>query len=148
MNGDSGGILSAMALATILLWYFGIGVLAAIGTVTISRRLSPRTEQIFFSLLLLPIAAMYLVFAAYFGDGSALRHEAYAVALFAALGLSGLRIPALLMLGYALHGAWDLFHEVLLYHGPTSLTTIPLAYGVFCAAYDWFMAAYFYTRRR
>ena len=110
-----------MALAAILLWYLGIGVLAAVGAVTISRaRFSPRIEHIFFALLLIPIAAMYLAFLAYFGDHSALRLEAYAVALFAVLGLLGLQLPALLMLGYALHGAWDLFHEVLLYHGPTS----------------------------
>jgi hypothetical protein len=33
-----------MALTTILLWYLGIGVLAAIGAVAISRaRFSPRT---------------------------------------------------------------------------------------------------------
>ena len=27
------------------------------------------------------------------------------------------------------------------------VSEIPLAYGAFCAAYDWCMAAYFYTRR-
>jgi hypothetical protein len=142
-----------LALAVIWLWYLGIGVLAAIGAVKFSRaRFSPRTEHIFFALLLIPIAAMYLAFLAYFGDHAALRLEAYAVALFAALGLSGLRLPALLLLGYALHGAWDLIHEVLLYHGPASagarsLTAIPLAYGVFCAVFDWCMAAYFFTRQ-
>ena len=78
---------------------------------------------------------MYLAFVAYFGDHSALRLEAYAVALFAVLGLLGLRLPALLLTGYALHGAWDLFHEGLLFHGPASagvrsVTAIPLAYGV------------------
>ena len=74
------------------------------------------------------------------------------MALFAVLGLSGLRFPALLLLGYALHGAWDLFHEALLYQdvgsvGVRSFTAIPLAYGVFCAAFDWCMAAYFFTRQ-
>jgi hypothetical protein len=142
-----------MALAAIMFLYVGIGVLAAIGTVTISRaRFSPRIEHIFFALLLIPIAAMYLAFAEYFGDHSALRLEVYAVALFTGLGLSGLRFPALLVLGYALHGAWDLFHEALLYLAPApgdvrSVTAIPLAYGVFCAAYDWCMAGYFFTRR-
>ena len=142
-----------MALAAIMFLYVGIGVLAAIGTVTISRaRFSPRIEHIFFALLLIPIAAMYLAFLAYFGDHSALRLEAYAVALFAVLGLLGLRLPALLVLGYALHGAWDLFHEALLYLAPApgdvrSVTAIPLAYGVFCAAFDWCMAAYFFTRQ-
>jgi hypothetical protein len=141
-----------MALAVILLWYLGIGVVTAVGAVTISRaRFSPRVEPVFFALLLIPIAAVYLAFLAYFGDYSALRLEAWAVALFAVLGLSGLRVPALLLLGYALHGAWDLFHEVLLFQGPAaagtrSFTAIPLAYGVFCAAVDWCLAGYLYTR--
>ena len=142
-----------MALAAILIWYLGIGVLAAIGTVTISRaRFSPRVEHIFFALVLVPIAAMYLTFVAYFGDYSTLRPEACAVAVFAVLGLLGLRFPALLVLGYTLHGGWDLAHEIWMYLGAGAggarpLTDIPLAYGVFCAAYDWCMAGYFVTRR-
>lgn len=147
------GLGTAMALAAILFLYLVIGVVAAIGTVTISRaRFSPRFEHIFFALLLIPIAAMYLAFVTYFGDHSALRLEVYGVALFAGLGLLGLRLPALLILGYALHGAWDLAHEAFLYLGPApgdirSVTVIPLAYGVFCAAYDWCMAGYFFTRQ-
>jgi hypothetical protein len=150
--GREGGS-EAMALVAIMLLYVGIGVLAAIGTVTICRaRFSPRVEHIFFALLLTPIAAIYLAFVVYFGDHSALRSEAYAVALFAGLGLLGIRLPALLLLGYALHGAWDLVHEVSLNVGTASagahtVTAIPLAYGVFCAAYDWCMVGYFYTRR-
>lgn len=147
------GLGTAMALAAILFLYLVIGVVAAIGTVTISRaRFSPRFEHIFFALLLIPIAAMYLAFVEYFGDHSALRLEVYGVALFAGLGLLGLRLPALLIIGYALHGAWDLAHEAFLYLGPApgdirSVTAIPLAYGVFCAAYDWCMAGYFFTRQ-
>lgn len=141
-----------MALAAIMLWYIGIGVLAAIGTTTIARsQLSPRGEQVFFALFLIPVAGMYLAFVGYFGDSQALRPELYAVAAFVALALLGLRLPALLVLGYALHGAWDLVHEVLVHLGSASagarrVSDIPLAYGVFCAAYDWFMAGYFVTR--
>ncbi len=142
-----------MALAAILVWYVVIGALAAIGSVTISRsRFSPRMEHIVFALLLIPIAAMYLAFLSYFGDHATLRSEAYAVGVFAVLGLLGLRFPALLVLGYALHGGWDLVHEIGAHLGAGAggarrLTDIPLAYGVFCAAYDWGMAAYFHTRR-
>ena len=142
-----------MTLAAILIWYVGIGVLAAIGTVTISRaRFSPRVEHRFFALLLIPIAAMYLVFVAYFGDGPTPRPEVYAVVGFVVLGLLGLRFPALLILGYALHGGWDLAHEIRLQLGSGAggarpLTDIPLAYGAFCAAFDWWMAGYFFTRR-
>jgi hypothetical protein len=142
-----------MALTAILSLYLVIGVLAAIGSVTVSRsRFSPRTEHIFFALLLLPIAAMYLAFVAYFGDHATLRSEVSAAAVFAVLGLLGLRFPLLLVLGYALHGGWDLAHEIWVHLGAgagggRSLTDIPLAYGVFCAAYDWCMAGYFFTRR-
>jgi hypothetical protein len=31
--------------------------------------------------------------------------------------------------------------------GPRQTTSVPLAYGFFCATYDFLMAAYFYTRR-
>ncbi len=142
-----------MSLAAILIWYVGIGVLAAIGMVTISRAwFSPRVEQSLFALLLIPVAAMYLVFAAYFGDVPTPRPEAYAVAVFVVLALLGLRFPALLALGYALHGGWDLAHEIRVHLGAGGdvarrFTDIPLAYGAFCAAYDWCLAGYFLTRR-
>ena len=141
-----------MALAVIIIWYIVIGVLAALGTIAISKVwFSPKVEQIFFGLLLVPVAAMYLAFTSFFGATGAWRHEAIAVALFAVMGVLGVRIPVLLMLGYALHGAWDLVHEAV--HAGCcrgrahNLTAIPLAYGAFCAAYDWYMACYFYSRR-
>jgi hypothetical protein len=90
---------------------------------------------------------MYLAFVAYFGHYSTLLPEASAVAVFAVLGLLGLRFPALLVLGYALHGGWDLAHEIWVHlgggaGGARPLTDMPLAYGVFCAAYDWCMAVF------
>jgi hypothetical protein len=75
-----------------------------------------------------------------------------AVVTFLVIGLLGARLPFALIVGYPLHGLWDLLHE-LQSHGaysafePGLLTTIPLAYGVFCAAFDFCMGAYFYTRR-
>ena len=89
-----------MALVSILLWYLAIGVLAGIGTTTITRsQFSPRVEQVFFALFLVPVAAMYLVFIGYFGDSSALRPELYAIAVFVGLALMGLRLPGVLVLG-------------------------------------------------
>jgi len=142
-----------MALAAIMVWYIVIGVLAAIGTMTITRsQLSPRIEQVFFALLLIPVASMYLVFTGYFGDASVLRPELYAVGVFVVLALLGVRLPAALILGYVLHGAWDLVHEASVHLGAAAggarpVSDIPLAYGVFCAAYDWCVAGYFVTRR-
>lgn len=141
-----------MAFASILLLYAGIGVLAAIGTITISRsRFSPRAEQAFFALVLIPIAAIYLAFIGYFGMSTALETEGIAIAGFVTLTLLGLRFAILLPLAYFLHGAWDLVHELSAHLGipadtGRTLTPIPLAYGVFCAAYDFLAAGYFLTR--
>ena len=143
-----------MALASILLLYLGIGCLAALGTVTITRQqLSPRGEQLLFSLLLIPIAALYLAFVDYFQSPGALRVELWGALGFAALGLLGTRASLLMVVGYALHGGWDLAHEIVAHRianagNPSALTPIPLAYGVFCAAYDWCIAGYIYVRRQ
>ena len=74
------------------------------------------------------------------------------VVAFVAIGLVGVRLPSALIVGYSLHGLWDLLHELQAHGGhsafePGQLTAIPLAYGVFCAVFDFCMAAYFYTRR-
>lgn len=142
-----------MALSVIIFLYLGIGVMSAAGSIAIARKLfSSKAEQIFFGLLLAPIAVFYLAFTAYFGADDAWRLEAIAVVLFAVLGILGIRIPVILVLGYALHGVWDLLHELHMHAGAevsstSTFTEIPLAYGVFCATYDWCMAGYFYTRR-
>ncbi len=142
-----------MALFVIIILYVGIGLMSAAGSIAISRKLlSAKAEQIFFGLLLAPIAGFYLAFTAHFGNEEAWRLEASAVIVFAVLGILGIRIPVVLMLGYVLHGLWDLLHELHVHAGieivgTSTMAEIPLAYGVFCAAYDWCMAVYFYTRR-
>jgi len=140
-----------MALSIIIILYLCIGLMSAAGSVAISRKVfSVKSEQIFFGLFLVAIASFYLAFTAYFGNEGAWRLETGAVAGFAILGVLGTRVSALLILGYVLHGFWDLLHE-LHAHGGLDFdgsAEIPLGYGVFCATYDWCMAAYFYTRRR
>lgn len=142
-----------MALALILVWYVGIGFLAAMGTIAISSKyFSAKGEQVFFGLVLAPVAGMYLAFTSHFAAEHALAPEALAALLFTALGLLGMRLPWLLAFGYVLHGAWDLVHELHTHAGVAvggagRLTEIPLAYGAFCAAYDWCVGAYFITRR-
>jgi hypothetical protein len=141
-----------MALSVIIALYLCIGLMSAAGSVAIVQKVfSTKGEQIFFGLFLVPIAGFYLAFTAYFGTVGAWRLEAGAVAAFAVLGLLGSRLPVVLILGYALHGLWDLLHELHFHAGVDfnigRVTEIPLAYGVFCLTYDWCMAAYFYTRR-
>ncbi len=141
-----------MALAVIIVLYVTVGLLAAAGSIVISRKIfSAKAEQIFFGLFLIAIAGFYLAFAAYFDNQAAGRVEITAVAVFAVLGLLGIRLPFVLILGYVLHGFWDLLHELHAHasvsFGTITGTEIPLGYGAFCAAYDWCMAVYFYTRR-
>ena len=143
-----------MALSVIIVLYMCVGFLAAAGSIFISQKLfSAKAEQIFFALFLVAIAAFYLAFTAYFADEEAWRFETMAVVLFAIFGLVGLRVPSLLIIGYLLHGVWDVVHEVHAFGGVSpfgahTLTDLPLAYGAFCAAFDWCVAGYFYTRRR
>jgi len=133
--------------------YAVIGLMAATGVIFIARKiLAPRTAQIFYAMFLMMIAAFYLAFVAYFGMATAWRLEAAVVVAFVVIGLLGARLPFALIVGYSLHGLWDLVHEFQA-HGAHSvfeagqLTAIPLAYGVFCAAFDFCIAAYFYVRR-
>jgi hypothetical protein len=144
---------SALGLTVIVILYATVGVMAAAGAVFITQKiLRPKGEQIFYGLFLVLIAAFYLAFAAYFESASAWRVETMAVVSFAVIGLIGVRLPIALMIGYPLHGLWDLLHE-LATHGtgvgfePETLTAVPLAYGVFCAAFDVCIAVYAWMRR-
>jgi hypothetical protein len=144
---------SMLGFVVIVVLYAAIGLMAAVGAISIARKtLAPKAEQIFYAMFLIIIAAFYLAFAAYFGAATAWRLETAVVMAFVVIGLLGARLPFALMVGYSLHGLWDLLHE-LQAHGaysgfePGQLTAIPLAYGVFCAAFDFSMAAYFYARR-
>jgi hypothetical protein len=144
---------SVLGFVVIVILYAVIGFLAAAGAIFIARKtLAPKAEQIFFAMFLIMIAGFYLAFAAYFGVATAWRLEMTVVAAFIAIGLVGVRLPFALMIGYPLHGLWDLLHE-LQAHGaysafePGQMTAIPLAYGVFCAVFDFCMGAYLYSRR-
>ena len=139
--------------AVIVVLYVGIGIAAALGTIGIIRKsLAPATEQIFYAVVLIPVAAFYLAFAAYFGAETAWPLEGAAVAAFVAIALLGVRLPSALIVGYVLHGMWDMLHELQAHGGYSAfesgkMTAVPLAYGFFCAAFDFYMAAYFYRQR-
>jgi hypothetical protein len=142
-----------LGFVVIMILYVVIGLMSVAGVIAMTRKIfGPRAEQVFYGVFLIMIAAFYLAFAAYFGIATAWRLETIAVLAFAAIGILGARLPFALIVGYPVHGLWDLLHE-LEAHGaysafePGQLTTIPLAYGIFCAAFDFGIAAYFYKRR-
>ena len=143
----------ALGFIVIAVLYVVVGVMAATGTISIFRKIfTPKAEQIFYAMFLILVALFYLAFVAYFEAATAWPLEATAVLAFVAISLLGVRLPFALIIGYSLHGIWDFLHELQL-HGvysafqPRHLTAIPLAYGFFCAAFDFSMAAYFYGRR-
>ena len=144
---------SVFGLVTIVLLYGVIGVMAAKGTIGVFRKIwAPKSEQVFYAIFLILIAAIYLAFVAYFDVATAWRLETAVVLTFVVIAILGMRLPVALIIGYSLHGLWDLLHE-LQAHGawsafePGQLSAIPLAYGVFCSVFDFYMAWYFYNQR-
>ena len=141
-------------LIIIALAYVGLGVMVVLGSISVTRKIfSPRAEQIFYALILIPIAAFYWAFVAYFESSRALVLESSAIILFTALALAGLKNVWVLCLGYVLHGLWDGVHEVAAHFSlavtdSLEITEIPLAYGIACAAYDIGIAFYFLSRKK
>ncbi len=61
-----------LGFAVIVILYLVIGIMAARGTIGIFRKiLAPKSEQIFYAIFLILVAAFYLAFAAYFEAASA-----------------------------------------------------------------------------
>ena len=148
--GEASSIIGFIVIVTL---YMVIGLMSAAGSIFISQKIfTPKAEQIFYGIFLIPIAGFYLAFTAYFRIETAWLLESAAVLAFVAIGLLGIRVPFAIIVGYPLHGLWDLLHELQTHGGysvfePGQATAVPLAYGIFCATYDLCMGAYFYTRR-
>jgi hypothetical protein len=129
----------------VALLYAVIGVLGAIGSILVFRRIfQGRWEQIFWTSFLVVIAAFYLSFAAYFGASThAWQTEISGVAVFLVFAVGGLFSRSAIAVGYVMHGLWDLSHCL---SGASlaglSMTEIPLGYGIFCSTFDFVVASY------
>jgi Family of unknown function (DUF6010) len=140
--GSSSQFIGGLVVA---LLYVVIGVLGAIGSILVFRRVfQGRWEQIFWASFLLVIAAFYLSFAAYFEASThAWQTEIGGVAVFLVFAVGGLFSRSAIAVGYVMHGLWDLTHCL---SGSSfaglSMTETPLAYGIFCASYDFVVAYY------
>src|SRR4029453_11921127 len=88
------------------LFFVVIGLLSAIGSILIFRRIfQGRWEQIFWASFLVVIAAFYLSFAAYFGASThAWQTEAVGVAVFLLCAVGGLFSRLAIAVGYVMHG--------------------------------------------
>jgi len=133
-----GGLIVAML-------YVVIGLLSAIGSILVFRRIfQGRWEQIFWACFLVVIAAFYLSFAAYFGaPPDAWRTELVGVAVFFICAVCGLFFRPAIAIGFVMHGLWDLSHSL---SGSSlvglSITDIPLGYDLFCSTFDFVVAGY------
>ena len=140
--GSSSQFIGGLIVA---LLYAVIGLLSAIGSILIFRRIfQGRWEQIFWASFLIVIAAFYLSFAAYFGASTrAWQTEVLGVVVFLSCAVVGLFYRPAIAVGYVMHGLWDLSHSL---SGTSlaglSITEIPLGYGIFCLTYDFTVAWY------
>ena len=140
--GSSSQLIGGLVIAML---YAVIGVLGAVGSILVFRRIfQGRWEQIFWALFLLVIAAFYLSFAAYFGASThAWQTEIGGVAVFLVFAVGGLFSRFAIAVGYVMHGLWDLSHCL---SGSSlaglSMTEIPLGYGIFCSTFDFVVAYY------
>jgi hypothetical protein len=140
--GSSSQFVGGLVVA---LLYAVIGVLGAIGSILVFRRIfQGRWEQIFWTSFLVDIAAFYLSFAAYFGASThAWQTEISGVAVFLVIAVGGLFSRSAIAVGYVMHGLWDLSHCL---SGSSlaglSITEIPLGYGIFCSSFDFVVASY------
>ena len=104
---------SMLGFVVIMILYAVIGLMAAAGTISITRKLlAPKTAQNLYAMFLIMVAAFYLAFAAYFGVASVWRVETAVVMAFVVIGPLGVRLPFALIVRYSLHGLWDLLHEL------------------------------------
>jgi MFS-type transporter involved in bile tolerance (Atg22 family) len=71
---------SMLGFIVIVILYAMIGLMAASGAISLTRKIfSPKGEQIFYAMFLIMIAALYLAFTASFGVATAWRLETGAV---------------------------------------------------------------------
>jgi Family of unknown function (DUF6010) len=129
----------------VTLLYAVIGLLSAIGSILVVRRIfQGRWEQIFWASFLVVIAAFYLSFAAYFGASTqAWQTEGVVVVVFLFCAVVGLFFRPAIAAGYVMHGLWDLSHSLSGSSlGGLALTEIPLGYDIFCSTYDFVGACY------
>ena len=142
LTGSSSQLVGGFVVGML---YAVIGVLSAIGSIVVFRRIfQGRWEQIFWSSFLVAIAAFYLSFAAYFGaQAKAWQTELVFVALILACAVCGLFYRPAIAFGFAMHGLWDIAHSLFgssLFGLPT--TEIPVGYGMLCLTFDLTVAGY------
>src|SRR6476469_7502224 len=118
-----------------------IGVTAAVGVGLFGTIIGFDKERSFYPVVLIVIAALYLLFAAMAKSTDFLVAEAIPALIFVATAALGFRkTPWLVVAGLALHGVFDFFHHALIAN-----PGVPVWWPGWCLAYDVVAAAYLAT---
>ena len=115
-----------------------IGVTAAVGVGLFGTMIGFDKERSFYPVVLIVIAALYLLFAVMAKSIDSLVAEAIPALIFVATAALGFRkTPWLVVAGLALHGVFDFFHHALIAN-----PGVPVWWPGWCLAYDVVAAAY------
>lgn len=117
---------------------YTIGVAAAVAVGLFATVVGFDKERGFYPVVLIVIAALYLLFATMAGSTGALAAEAVPALLFVVLAVVGFRKwPWLVVAGLALHGVFDFFH-----HAVIANPGVPAWWPGWCLSYDIVAAFY------
>ena len=121
-----------------------VGALLAIAMILITYK-NQRTQWVY-SIGLISLPFIYVIFALIAGDGNAIGKEMFYGAPFIVVGALCLNkkfkgATLLLATFWLVHGAYDIYHDVLFVNAGT-----PGWYPVFCAAFDLVVGGYLLIR--
>lgn len=117
---------------------YAIGIAAAVAVGLFATIVGFDRERGFYPVVLIVIAALYLLFATLAGSTGSLVAEAVPALIFVVLAVVGFRkSPWLVVAGLALHGVFDFFHHLLILN-----PGVPDWWPGWCLAYDVAAAGY------
>lgn len=117
---------------------YAVGAAAAMAVGVFATAIGFDKERSFYPVVLIVIAALYLLFAAIAGSTGPLVAECVPALAFVALAALGFKRNAwLVVAGLALHGVFDFFHHLLIEN-----PGVPAWWPGWCLAYDVVAAAY------
>ena len=112
------------------------GAALALFTASVIFTLPDGSAQALLAILLAAIAGVYIGIGLMVSDRFLVTLETVVAVFFGFLALTGLLLsPAILALGYFLHGLWDLAHHPRYLRSPG-----PWWYKPLCLTYDWLVA--------
>jgi hypothetical protein len=117
---------------------YALGGGLAVLTIVIGLLTPENIVMTLHAILLFGIAVVYFGFAVADGRAKALLTETLVVSLYFGLATAGLLLSHWwLVVGYVLHGFWDLLH-----HNPNFGARVANWYIPFCVIYDWIIAVF------